>query len=124
MLRECPSSGPDLGATLRQLNTLATGSATLEGGTRRATASSCSSPTRERDRPGNVHHAALTFMNGVAHHHGSRSLVVSQTLLAVCETPEMSTPDRNEGAVLQETSRRPTAKELDCMTKFIADGGS
>jgi hypothetical protein len=48
----------------------------------------------------------------------------SPTLVAVCETPGMTTPERIEALYLAALSRKPTAKERDRMVKFVADGGT
>jgi hypothetical protein len=48
----------------------------------------------------------------------------SPTLVAVCETPGMTTLTRIEALYLTALSRKPTAKELDRMVKFVAEGGT
>jgi hypothetical protein len=48
----------------------------------------------------------------------------SPTLVAVCETPGMTTPTRIEALYLAALGRKPTPKELDRMVAFVADGGS
>ncbi len=48
----------------------------------------------------------------------------SPTLVAVGETPGMTTAERIEALYLAALSRKPTAKELDRMTKFVVDGGT
>jgi hypothetical protein len=66
---------------------------------------------------------ALTLMNG-RFLNTVTSVEGSPTLLAVYETPGMTMPERIEALYLAALSRRPTAKELDRMAKFIADGGT
>jgi hypothetical protein len=66
---------------------------------------------------------ALTLMNG-RFLNTVTSLEGSPTLLAVCETPGMTLSERIEALYLAALSRKPSAKELDRMTKFIATGGS
>ncbi|MBP3957578.1 DUF1549 domain-containing protein [Gemmata sp. G18] len=66
---------------------------------------------------------ALALMNG-----RFLNLVTSAeggpTLVAVRETPGMTTPDRINALYLASLGRKPTAKELDRMTKFVAAGGT
>ncbi|QJX00983.1 DUF1549 and DUF1553 domain-containing protein [Frigoriglobus tundricola] len=58
------------------------------------------------------------FLNQVTSAEGS------PTLVAVCETPGLPTPERIEALYLAALSRKPTTKELDRMTRFVADAGS
>lgn len=48
----------------------------------------------------------------------------SPTLLAVTETPGMTTADRVEALYLAALSRKPSAKEQERMARFVADGGT
>ena len=66
---------------------------------------------------------ALALMNGrfVA---DATTLDTSPTLLAVCETPGMTTAERVESLYLAALSRKPTAKERDRMAKYVADAGT
>jgi hypothetical protein len=48
----------------------------------------------------------------------------SPTLLAVTETPGMTTADRVEALYLAALSRKPTAKEAERMARFVADAGT
>ena len=66
---------------------------------------------------------ALALMNGRFVNQVT-SVEGSPTLVAVCETPGMTTPDRIEALYLAALSRKPTAKELDRMAKFVAGGGT
>jgi hypothetical protein len=66
---------------------------------------------------------ALTLMNG-RFLNTVTSAEGSPTLVAVCETPGMTTPRRIEALYVAALGRRPTAKELDRMAKFVADGGT
>jgi hypothetical protein len=65
---------------------------------------------------------ALALMNG-RFLNTVTSVEGSPTLLAVCETPGMTTPQRIEALYLATVSRKPTAKERDRMARFVADGG-
>ena len=66
---------------------------------------------------------ALALMNGRFLNQVT-SAEGSPTLVAVCETPGMTTPTRIEALYLAALSRKPTAKELDRMAKFVAEAGS
>jgi hypothetical protein len=65
---------------------------------------------------------ALALMNGkfVA---DATTLDTSPTLLAVCETPGMTTAERVEALYLAALGRKPTAKERDRMATYVADAG-
>jgi hypothetical protein len=58
------------------------------------------------------------FLNQVTSPEGS------PTLVAVSETPGMTTPMRIEALYLAALGRKPTAKELDRMVRFVAEGSS
>jgi hypothetical protein len=66
---------------------------------------------------------ALTLMNGrlVA---SATSLESSETLAAICDAPFMKTKDRIETLYLATLSRKPKAKELARMVKFVEEGGA
>jgi hypothetical protein len=66
---------------------------------------------------------ALALMNGkfVA---DATALDTSLTLLAVCETPGMTTAERVEALYLAVLSRKPTAKERERMMRYVADAGT
>ena len=66
---------------------------------------------------------ALALMNGQLLNQVT-SVEGSPTLLAVCETPGLTTPERIEALYLAALSRKPTAKERDRMTRFVADAGT
>jgi hypothetical protein len=66
---------------------------------------------------------ALTLMNG-RFLNTVTSAEGSPTLIAVCEAPGMSMPDRIEALYVAALGRKPTAKELDRMARFVADGGT
>jgi hypothetical protein len=63
---------------------------------------------------------ALVLMNGkfVA---DATTLESSPTLLAVTETPGMTTPERIEALYVTALGRKPTAKERDRMAKHVGD---
>ncbi|MBM3997369.1 MAG: DUF1553 domain-containing protein, partial [Planctomycetes bacterium] len=63
---------------------------------------------------------ALTLMNGKVVDDAT-SLERSETLAAVLDAPFLKTPDRIETLFLAALSRRPSAKELDRMTRFVDD---
>jgi hypothetical protein len=66
---------------------------------------------------------ALTLMNG-RFLNTVTSADGSPTLLAASEAPGMTTPERIEVLYVAALSRKPTAKELDRMSRFVADGGT
>jgi hypothetical protein len=61
----------------------------------------------------------LALMNG-RFITGATSLRGSATLTAACETPLLKTADRIEILYLATLSRRPTARELERLNKFVA----
>jgi hypothetical protein len=66
---------------------------------------------------------ALTLMNGKLVNRLT-TLDGSPTLLAVCETPGMTTADRIEALYVAALSRKPTAAERERMTAFVATAGT
>ena len=66
---------------------------------------------------------ALTLMNG-RFLNTVTSAEGSPTLLAVCEAPGMTTQERIEALYLSALGRKPTAKDLDRVMKFVADAGT
>jgi hypothetical protein len=66
---------------------------------------------------------ALALMNG-QFLNTVTSTEGSPTLVAVCETPGMTTATRVEALYLAALSRKPTAKELGRMVKFVTEGGT
>jgi hypothetical protein len=65
---------------------------------------------------------ALALMNGKFVSEAT-TLDTSPTLLAVCETPGMTTADRVEALYLAAFGRKPTPKERDRMVKYVSDAG-